>query len=224
MAGRTLQRAKGVRPLVAVCLPLLIGTDGALKMSKSTGNSILIDEAPSEQYGKLMSIPDSLITNYFTLLTDVPGEELQAIEKGIVDGSMHPMDTKKRLARTIVAMLHGEEAAEAAQAEFERVFQQGAIPEEFELTIKWDDLPFQLQPTGFSSVEELKQARRADMPDFVNVAKLVSQSFGVSMSEARRLVQQGAVRVNGKVVNMTAAILGDSIVQVGPHRFLKVVD
>ena len=204
MAGRTLQRAKGKRPLVAVCLPLLIGTDGALKMSKSVGNSILIDEAPSEQYGKLMSITDSLITNYFTLLTDVSNEELQSIEQGIADGSMHPMETKKRLARTIVGMLHGEEAAEGAQAEFERVFQQRQQPGE---TL---DLPVELNGEGWAEVD---------------ITLLLTETGLVgSRGEARRLVQQGGISVDD--VKLTEAQIGlseGSIVKLGRHRFYKVV-
>jgi tyrosyl-tRNA synthetase len=192
-----------VRPLVAVCLPLLIGTDGTLKMSKSVGNSILIDEAPNEQYGKLMSIPDSLITNYFTLLTDISNEELGAIEKGIADGSMHPMETKKRLARTIVSMLHGEEAADGAQAEFERVFQQRQQPGETQ------DLPVALNGD----------------PTEIDITLVLSEAGIVgSRGEARRLVQQGALSVDEQKVEKAQVLLAEgSIVKVGRHRFYKVV-
>lgn len=203
MAGRHLQRAKGKRPLVAVCLPLLIGTDGHLKMSKSVGNSILIDDAPNDQYGKLMSIPDNLILNYFTLLTDIPNDELRAIEQGIADGTMHPMDTKKRLARTIVAMLHGEGAAEAAQAEFERVFQQRQQPGETQ------DL---LVPLGVDGVVTL------DISTLLSDAGLVA-----SRSEARRLVQQGGISVDDvKVTEPMVSLSEGAIVKLGRHRFYKV--
>jgi tyrosyl-tRNA synthetase len=236
MAGRTLQRARGERPLVAVCLPLLIGTDGHLKMSKSTGNSILIDEAPAEMYGKLMSIPDSLITNYFTLLTDIPNDELAAVEKGIGDGSLHPMDTKKRLARTIVALLHGDAAAEAAQAEFERVFQQRQQPEESagmiawrELAfaderppedVPWRDMPFaQLLVAGMSPQDYLRQKGAP-----VLIATLVSRFGGVSMSEARRLIDQGAVSIDGEPVTKAIGnVKPGALVKIGRHRFFRVV-
>ena len=203
MAGRHLQRAKGKRPLVAVCLPLLIGTDGHLKMSKSVGNSILIDEAPSEQYGKLMSITDDLIVNYFTLLTDVPNEELRAIEQGISDGSLHPMETKKRLALTIVAMLHSEDAAAAAQAEFERVFQQRQQPGETQ------DLVVPLGIDGKARVE---------MSTLLSDAGLVA-----SRSEARRLLQQGGVSVDEvRLTEPMVELREGAIVKLGRHRFYKV--
>jgi tyrosyl-tRNA synthetase len=204
MAGRQLQRAKGVRPLVAVCTPLLIGTDGALKMSKSVGNSILIDDTPSDMYGKLMSIPDSLITNYYTLLTDVPSEQLVAIEQGISDGSLHPMEAKKRLARTIVAMLHGDEAADGAQGEFERVFQQRQQP------VETQDLPVDLGPDGLATV------------DVVDL--LVGAGAATSKSEARRLLSQGGVTLEGRaVVGPRIDIAEGLVLRVGRHRFYKVV-
>jgi tyrosyl-tRNA synthetase len=201
MAGRQLQRAKGVRPLVAICTPLLIGTDGQLKMSKSVGNFILIDDTPSDMYGKLMSIPDSLIANYYTLLTDVPNDELKAIEQGIGDGTLHPMDTKKRLAHTIVAMLHGEAAADSAQAEFERVFQQRQQPGETQ------DLPVSLN--GGS----------VDITLVLTEAGLVP-----SRGEARRLVQQGGISVDDvKLTEAQVDLRDGAIVKLGRHRFYKVV-
>ena len=205
MAGRQLQRAKGERPLVAVCLPLLIGTDGHLKMSKSTGNSILIDETPAEMYGKLMSIPDTLITNYFTLLTDVPSQEIASIERGIEDNTLHPMETKKRLARTIVALLHGEAAADAAQGEFERVFQQGQQPEETQ------ELPVVLNGDGSAEVD----------------ITLVLSEAGIapSRSEARRLVQQGAISIDDvKTSDAQVELREGAIIKVGRHRFYKVTN
>ena len=131
LAGRTVQRAHGERPLIAVCLPILIGTDGNLRMSKSTGNYIGLDDAPADMYGKVMSIPDALMPNYFTLLTDTSVEDVQAIERGLADRTLNPMETKKRLARDIVALLYGETEAAGAQEEFERRVINLAPPRDF---------------------------------------------------------------------------------------------
>jgi tyrosyl-tRNA synthetase len=204
MAGRTLQRAKGERPLVAVCLPLLIGTDGHLKMSKSAGNSILIDETSSEMYGKLMSIPDTLILNYFTLLTDVSGEELASIERGIEDNTLHPMEVKKRLARTIVALLHGDAAADGAQAEFERVFQKRQQPGE---------------------THDLLVALNGGKAE-VDITTVLSDAGVVaSRSEARRLLQQGGISIDDtKVTEAQVELKDGAIVKLGRHRFYKVIN
>ena len=203
MAGRHLQRAKGKRPLVAVCLPLLIGTDGHLKMSKSVGNSILIEEAPAEMYGKLMSITDNLIINYFTLLTDVPNEELRAIERGLEDNTMHPMDTKKRLARTIVALLHGEEAAGDAQGEFERVFQQRQQPGE---------------------TQDLHVAINGGSAEVDITLVLTEAGLVASRGEARRLVQQGGISIDDvKLTESQVELREGAIVKLGRHRFYKIV-
>jgi tyrosyl-tRNA synthetase len=204
LAGRHLQRAKGKRPLVAVCLPLLIGTDGHLKMGKSVGNFILIDETPSDMYGKLMSIPDHLIVNYFTLLTDVSNEELASVERGLEDTSLHPMETKKRLAHTIVSMLHGAEAADAAQGEFERVFQQRQQPGDTA------DLPVALNG----------HAASVDITVVLTDAGLVA-----SRGEARRLVQQGGVSIDDvKVTQSQVELREGAIVKLGRHRFYKVTN
>jgi tyrosyl-tRNA synthetase len=204
MAGRTLQRDLGEKPLVAVCTPLLIGTDGHLKMSKSTGNYIGLDDTPADMYGKVMSIPDSLIFNYFTLLTEVPNDELAAIERGLADRSLNPMEQKKRLAHEIVALLHGREAAGAAQAEFERVFQRREQPREYE------DLVLPLGPEGSESMDITQVIARA--------------SLAPSRSEARRLLAQGAIAVNGAVIEEPRVELSEGdIIRIGRHRFARVV-
>src|SRR5205814_6519376 len=119
MAGRTIQRANGQKPHVAICTPLLTGTDGKIKMSKSVGNYIGLDDQPADMFGKVMSIPDSLIGQYFTLLTQVQAEEVARVEKDIETRSVNPMDIKKRLGREVVTLLYDERSAAAAQAEFE---------------------------------------------------------------------------------------------------------
>jgi tyrosyl-tRNA synthetase len=199
LAGRKLQQALGERPLIAVCTPLLIGTDGAQKMSKSVGNSINMDMTPADMYGKLMSIPDSLLSNYYTLLTDVPVDEIEAVERGDVK----PMDAKKRLAHDVVALLHDETAADAAQAEFERVIQGGQAPSEPE------DLPVELD--GDRTV--------------VDITQVLSNAGAVaSRSEARRLVGQGGIAIDGVAVTQPQVELSDgAIIRIGRHRFYRVV-
>ena len=213
LAGRDLQRARGERPLVAVCLPILIGTDGNLRMSKTTGNYVGLDDPPADMFGKVMSVPDSVMPNWFTLLTDVPADEVAAIERGIGDrpstgsgqGSFNPMETKKRLAREIVALLHGTEAASAAQAEFERVFQHREQPEEAQA------LAVDLGPDGVA---------RLDVTLVVVDAGLVP-----SRAEARRLFQQGALSLDGEPVSSREVeVRSGSVIRVGKHRFLRIVD
>ncbi|HWC29699.1 MAG TPA: tyrosine--tRNA ligase [Dehalococcoidia bacterium] len=198
MAGRKLQQALGEAPLIAVCTPLLIGTDGAQKMSKSVGNSINMDMTPSDMYGKLMSIPDSLMPNYYTLLTDLPPDEIDEIAAGKVN----PMQAKKRLAHEVVALLHDDAAADAAQEEFERVIQGGGLPSEP------IDLPVALNgaPT-------------------VDITQVLSSAGAVpSRSEARRLISQGGIAVDGVAIAQPQVELkSGAIVRIGRHRFYRVV-
>ena len=199
LAGRKLQQALGESPLIAVCTPLLIGTDGTQKMSKSVGNSINMDVTPSDMYGKLMSIPDSLLPNYYTLLTDVPVDEIEAVERGDVK----PMDAKKRLAYEVVALLHDGPAADAAQAEFERVIQGGEAPSQP------IDLPV-----------ELASGKAA-----VDITQVLSSAGAVaSRGEARRLVSQGGIAVDDIAVTQAQVELSEgAIVRIGRHRFYRVV-
>ena len=106
---------------MGVCSPILLGTDGNEKMSKSLGNYIGINETPAEMYGQVMSLPDELMITYFELVTTLPMEEVAQIQRGLEDNSLHPRDVKRRLARLIVARFHGEEAAAAAEVEFDRL-------------------------------------------------------------------------------------------------------
>ena len=124
LMGRHLQELEGQEPQVVITMPLLEGLDGVQKMSKSLGNYIGIDEEPKEMYGKAMSIPDELMMRYFMLVTDMPIEEQEDMDKRLESGELHPRDAKMQLARTIVRLYHGEEAALEAEEEFKRVFQQ----------------------------------------------------------------------------------------------------
>jgi len=205
IAGRTLQREHGQKPQVAICLPILTGTDGHLKMSKSTGNYIGMDDEPADMYGKVMSIPDSLILDYFTLLTEVPGEELGRVSDGLQEGGSSAMEAKKRLAREIVGLLHSPTSAVLAQQEFERVFQRREAPEESAI-----DLAVDLGPSGEAEID---------------VTQALSQAGVVaSRGEARRLVTQGGIAVDGKTLTEARVTLRvGSLIRVGRHRFLRVV-
>lgn len=203
MAGRTIQRAHGQKPQVAVCLPLLTGTDGHLKMSQSIGNYIGLDDAPADMFGKVMSIPDSLMSGYFTLLTSVPQEEVAAMERDLATRAGNAMEVKKRLGREIVAMLYDAQAAGTAQAEFERVFQRREEPEEAL------EYPVPLGPDGSAEIDVTLVVADAGMAP--------------SRSEARRLLAQGALSVDGEALTVPKArVRLGSLIRVGRHRFLRI--
>lgn len=203
LVGRNLQKEFGQEPQVAVILPLLEGLDGVRKMSKSYDNFIGIGEPPREMFGKVMSIPDSLILRYFELATEYSDEELKRVEKALSDGATNPRDLKAELAREIVSMYHSKEEAESASEEFDRVFREKGLPDEvpkFELS--WDDRK-------------------------IWIVRLLTETGMVpSASEARRLVSQGGVTVEGvKVEDVDAEISleQDLLLKVGKRRFLQVI-
>lgn len=221
MAGRTLQRAFGQRPQVAVCVPILVGTDGHLKMSKSQGNYIALNDPPGEMYGKIMSLPDHLIEDYFTLVTRVPTEDLAEIGRQLQARSVNPMELKKRLAREIVGQYYSSQEAQSAEAEFERVFQRREAPEAAAVQVPWRELPFtDLVAAGAPLPEALREKGAP-----VILATLVSRSLGISMSEARRLQAQGAIDVDGERSDApTVNVKPGSVIRVGKHRFLRIVE
>lgn len=204
LVGRDLQSAAGREPQTAITLPLLEGTDGTAKMSKTADNHIGLDEEPAEMFGKVMSIPDQLMVKYFRLLTDVHPDEVDAVEQGLAAGELHPGQTKRRLARTLVALYHGDDAAEAAEARFDRLFRERAVP---------DDMPeFDVSGAG---------------PWFLP-ALLTQAGLVASGSEARRMVRQGAVRLDGApLADPTAEYevdaLAGRVLQVGKRRFVRLV-
>jgi len=205
LMGRMLQREYGQEPQVALTMPLIEGLDGVHKMSKSLGNYIGVDEPPGEMYGKAMSIPDELMAKYFELVTDLPADELARLKADLAEGRLHPRDAKMRLAYTIVRMYHGEAAADEAQRRFVTVFQQGGLPE---------DIP----------VVELSPDLAADGRVWI-VQLLTALRLVPSNSEARRMIQQGGVRIDGeKVEGIDARVpLRDGmIVQVGKRQFARV--
>jgi tyrosyl-tRNA synthetase len=203
LVGRDIQREYGLEPQVILTMPILVGTDGAEKMSKSLDNYIGISEPPKEMYGKTLRIPDELIYTYFELATDISNKELAEIKQRLSDRSVNPRDLKRKLARTLVTMYHHAEAARKAEEEFDRIFVQKEVPEEME------EFPLRIQNGGTQLINLLTEAR------------LVS-----SRSEARRLIDQGGVSIDGEKVTHANAPLPSKkefILKVGKRKFLKVV-
>lgn len=197
LVGRDIQLAYGQEPQVILTMPLLLGTDGVRKMSKSWGNYIGIMEPPEEQFGKIMSIPDELMPQYFQLLTDIPWEEV---------ARLHPKEAKKKLAWCIVAQFHGVEEADRAQAHFERVFEEERPPE----VLPEVRVTHLLDGEGKASVVEL----------------LVASGLVLSKSEARRLLAQGGVWLDGVKVppqEDRVPVRSGMILRVGRRRFARLI-
>jgi tyrosyl-tRNA synthetase len=212
LVGRELQSVKGQTPQQCFLTPLLIGTDGSQKMSKSLGNYIGVTEPPNEIYGKVMSIPDSLILHYFELVTDVPDEELEEFRQALSRETINPMTLKKRLAREIVTQLYTKKAATEAEENFVRVVQEKELPDKIE------DLPLNLYFKDLSP-EQMEFTS-------VDISKLLVVTGKVkSRSEANRLIEQGAVSIDGKKLTGPAAhIKIGSIIKIGKRRFARVIN
>ncbi|MBC7169460.1 tyrosine--tRNA ligase [Candidatus Bipolaricaulota bacterium] len=197
LIGRDIQEAYGQEPQVILTMPLLIGTDGTFAMSQSRGNYIGVAEEPEEQFGKIMSLPDELMPQYYQLLTDTPWEEVAA---------WHPKEAKKRLAWTLVAWLHGEDNARRGQEHFERVFEDEQPPEEMpEVAVG----------------ELLDSANTANIVDLLMAAKMAR-----SRSEARRLVAGGAVEVDGERVASPqdrVEVRPGAVLRAGKLRFARLI-
>ena len=202
LVGREIQRENGIEPQVAITMPILVGTDGVEKMSKSLDNYIAISESPKEIYGKTLSIPDTLIADYFLLTTDLPRAELDQIRQQLAGHSVNPRDLKRRLAREIVRLYHTEKDARAAEEEFDRIFVKKDLPDEIpECSIRADD-------------------------GAVGILRLLTETkLASSNGEARRLIDQGGVSVDGVRItdsNTTIPVSKGVIVKVGKRKFLKV--
>jgi len=211
LVGRELQQNTGQSPQQVFLVPLLIGTDGKQKMSKSLHNHIGIAESPQEIYGKVMSIPDSLILDYFELVTDVPEAEIAAFKRQLETQSVNPMNLKKRLAHEIVGQFHGKGAADEAEKHFTQVFQKREIPE--------GTTTLELRSVTSSGAGLRIEVQR----DIIGV--IVEAGLAKSRSEANRLLAQGAIELNGKKVSSNLVTLKDgSVIKVGKRRFLKIVD
>ena len=193
-AGRELQRQYGQKPQIILMTPILEGLDGVQKMSKSLNNAVGISEPPAEMYGKLMSISDELMWKYWVFLTDLRQSEVDALQAEVAAGSLHPMDAKKRLARTITAGFHGEDAADHAQENWVRMFQQKEAAEDLEeMHISYADLVSPSCPPG-----ELQ----------IRVSKLLLQmGLAASGAEASRKLAEKAVKVDGETVTNSSIAL-----------------
>lgn len=199
LVGRDIQREFGQEPQVTLMMPILAGTDGVEKMSKSLDNYIGINDTAKEIFGKTLSIPDKLIFQYFELATDVPVKELSDIKKSLDNPKTNPRDIKRSLARTLVRMYHSKEAAAAAEEEFDRIFVDKSVPDE---------------------IEEFTVSARLTITALMAEAKLAA-----SKSEARRLIDQGGVSIDGERVADPNSLLPDKkdfILKVGKRKFLKV--
>ena len=198
LVGRELQTILGQHPQQCFMTALLVGTDGVHKMSKSLGNYIGVDESPNEIYGKVMALADNMIIQYFELLTDVPDSELADFRRQLVGNTINPMILKKRLAVELVTQLHGREEAVKADENFTKVFQNREMPEE---------------------IAEFEVAADEDIRDIVTRANIAK-----SRSDANRLLQQGAISIDGVKINSSKTpYQNGNIIRVGKHHFIKVV-
>lgn len=205
LMGRKLQKDYGQESQVALFMPILEGLDGVGKMSKSLGNYVGIDEDPDSMYGKLMSIPDGLIVRYFRLVTDIHPDELDEMERQLGSGSVNPRDLKMRLSREVTALYHGVEKAGLAEERFKALFQKHEMPD---------------NPMEFTLDGSLIVDGKTDV-----VSLLVQLGFASSKSEARRLVSQGAVRINGEKaadIYVPAMKPGD-IIQAGKLKYARLI-
>lgn len=206
LMGRELQLSEGKSPQVVILTPVLAGLDGVQKMSKSLNNYIGLTEPPSEIYGKVMSITDEMMANYYELCTDLPPEEIASLQHGITDGTFHPRDAKMRLAREIVALYHGSAEARKAEEGFKNLFQKHQLPDEIPETI----FPLSEIPEEGIWIAHL----------------LVKTGQAKSTSEVRRLIQQGGLSINQeKVIDEQMKLKGPELpilVQMGKRHFVRI--
>jgi tyrosyl-tRNA synthetase len=201
LVGRDLQRAYKMEPQNIITMPLLEGTDGVQKMSKSLGNSIGVMDSPGEMFGKIMSISDDLMWRYFELLSDIAASDLKTFRDQAVSGEMNPKHIKVQLGKELVTRYHSEDAAEQAAQEFENVFKDKNLPTDIPTIKTWGG-----EPRWIGKV-------------------LVDSKVCPSTSDAKRMIKQGAVSVDGeKVTDENLALNGDQeyMIKVGKKRFLKI--
>jgi len=203
LVGRDIQRVYGQESQVVVTVPLLEGTDGVNKMSKTYGNYVGIDEPPDVIFGKLMSISDELMLKYYELLSDISIDELKKLKEGIKNGTIHPKDAKINFAKEIITRFHSGEASKRAHENFERMFRDKEVPEDIEV------------------MRLKKDAVEKWLPKFLNNIGMVS-----STSEGKRMIQQGGVYINGsKATNEEISFEGASelIIRVGKRKYKKIL-
>jgi len=199
LAGREIQRAMGQKPQCVITVPILEGTDGKIKMGKTTGNYIGINESPKEMYGKTMSIPDELIIRYFELATDIDSGEIEKMRKALKEGE-NPMKLKMKLARELVAFYHSKELAEKAEKEFVNIFKKKNTPDEIE-------------------------TRRFPKGSYKLIDLMVKSGIVPSKNEARRMIKAGAVKINKeKILDENEEIQLDKeyLMQAGKRKFVKI--
>jgi len=202
LVGRDIQKEHGLEPQVILTMPLLVGTDGTEKMSKSYDNYIGIDDTPQDIFGRTLSIPDNLIYTYYELTTDATASELESIKKLLGNPEINPRDLKRALAKRLVTMYHSVEAANKAEAEFDKIFINKDIPDDIE-------------------EQEYLSNYKINILDLI-----VDVNFAPSRAEARRLVQQGGVSINGdKIENINEEIIinEQKILKVGKRKFIKLI-
>ncbi len=208
LAGRELMEKMGKEPQVCLCLPLLEGTDGVRKMSKSYGNYVGLTDEPSDMFGKIMSIPDEIMIKYYRLASTLSVDEIDAIEQGLEDGSLHPNRVKRDLALNIVTAYHDEQAAHAAEEAFDALFKKHDIPD---------------------NLDEFSLEGQENEEGLIYVAKLmVDAGMAQSAGEARRLIDGGGVKLDGEPLaareyNLEPQRLKDVVLQVGKRKFIKLV-
>ena len=205
LVGRELQGMMGQTPQQCFMMPILVGTDGVQKMSKSLDNYIAVDEPPNDMYGKVMSIEDGLMVRYYELLTDLPSEALSELEQGLASDSTNPMEHKKRLAWDITSQFHDAAAADAAQAHFERVVQGRSLPDEI------PEISLAELVSRFGAEEGAIRADRL----------LVAAGLASSNAEARRLVSQGAVELISTAGSSSRISDDRAAVSVSPNDVLR---
>jgi tyrosyl-tRNA synthetase len=198
LAGRQLQERRGKRPQEVLLVPLLPGTDGNAKMGKSLGNTIDVYDAPNDIYGKVMSIADTALPIYLTIASDLPVEQVEGFKRQLAEGSVNPRDIKMALAADIVRQFHSADAARHAEQEFIRVFSKRELPTEMETFVLDAPMPI--------------------------VELLVAAKFAPSKSEARRLLQQGGVKLNEETIKAMDAVIppAEAILSVGRRKFVKL--
>ena len=204
LVGRELQQNQGLEPQQCFIMPLLPGTDGTQKMSKSLGNYIGINEPGREMYGKIMSIPDTLIPQYFEWLTDKPTDQVLEIQSDLSDGTANPMELKKEVAHTIVREFHTLEIAKESESFFTKTIQNREIPDDIDQFV----LP------GVAESESLRLS---------NI--LVESGMTSSSGEARRLIDQNAIKLDGITItkNLSVKDLGRGVLKVGRRRYLRLI-
>jgi tyrosyl-tRNA synthetase len=208
LMGRTIMEAYGAPPQTILTVPLLVGTDGEQKMSKTYGNYIGVNDHPDEMFGKMMSIPDELMVTYCSLLTDAGRREVEALERGLEDGTYHPAQAKRDLAEKLVSLYHSATLAAEARVRFDRVFREKERPD----VLPESSLPAEAIRNGMVWLPRL----------------LTGLGLASSNGEARRLVEQGGVRLDGTVLEdpeaeFDPATLGGAVLQVGKRKFLRLI-